>query len=50
MTRWQVVPHVTNEIQDCIIKVGETPIVHHDGTETACDFVIVELGGAPRLR
>jgi CTP synthase len=41
----QVVPHVTNAIQEWIEKVAAAPIVQQDGTEKECDICVIELGG-----
>jgi CTP synthase len=41
----QVVPHVTNAIQEWIENVASTPIVQQDGTEKECDICVIELGG-----
>ena len=41
----QVVPHVTNAIQEWIETVAEKPIVQADGSEKECDICVIELGG-----
>lgn len=38
----QVVPHITNEIQDWIARVAQIPV---DGTTNAPDVCLVEVGG-----
>ena len=41
----QVVPHVTNAIQEWIEKVAAEPITLSDGSTTDCDICVIELGG-----
>ncbi|TWT88601.1 CTP synthase [Pseudobythopirellula maris] len=42
----QVIPHVTNEIKDCIARVASTPVTGPDGqTLPPADVVITEIGG-----
>ena len=38
----QVVPHITDEIQDWIERVAHVPV---DGTESVPDVCVIELGG-----
>ena len=38
----QVVPHITNEIQEWIERVAMNPV---DGTEKPADVCVIELGG-----
>ncbi len=42
LIRYQVVPHVTDEIQRWIQSVAVQPV---DGTNNPPDFCIIELGG-----
>jgi CTP synthase len=41
----QVVPHVTNAIQEHITKVATTPVKGSDGSTAMPDICVVELGG-----
>lgn len=41
----QVVPHITDEIQEAIERVAAAPIIGCDGISTKCDICIIELGG-----
>jgi CTP synthase (UTP-ammonia lyase) len=40
--RYQVVPHITDEIQDWIERVAMNPV---DGKEGSPDVCVIELGG-----
>ena len=42
----QVIPHVTNEIQDWIIRVAKKPA---DGSAMAPEICVIELGGTGLL-
>ena len=39
---YQVVPHITDEIQEWIERVAMNPV---DGTEEPADVCVIELGG-----
>jgi CTP synthase len=39
---YQVVPHITDEIQEWIERVAINPV---DGTEEPADVCVIELGG-----
>jgi len=39
---YQVVPHITDEIQEWIERVAMNPV---DGTEGSADVCVIELGG-----